>query len=276
MAYNSAAAEARTASRLLWHRIAFSPKAWCILAVNLAAVVMVVAGLLYLNFYRSSLIEDKITILTTQGELIAVALGESIVSDTDEDGVHGIDAAAALQLLVRLAAPIETRARLYDAYGELVADSRNLPGVWGEVQTAALPPPAGSLIVAAGAVYDSVLALLPSGDHLPPYVETTALRARDYPELRPVFAGEQSSTLRDGGEMGIILNVGLPVQRFKEVQGALLLTTSINDIEDSVREVSYTIIKLFGGFLIITVLLSLYLTNIIVRSQQRNKNTDVE
>jgi len=95
MAYNSAAAEARTASRLLWHRIAFSPKAWCILAVNLAAVVMVVAGLLYLNFYRSSLIEDKITILTTQGELIAVALGESIVSDTDEDGVHGIDAAAA-------------------------------------------------------------------------------------------------------------------------------------------------------------------------------------
>jgi len=84
-----------------------------------------------------------------------------------------------------------------------------------------------------------------------------------------VFAGAQSSALHDGGDMGIILNVAVPVQRFKEVQGALLLTTTTDDIEDSVRQVRYTILKLFGAALAVTVLLSLYLAGTIARPLHR-------
>lgn len=269
MADNSDASEARPAARRPRRRGAFSPITRRILAINLAALVIVVAGLLYLDTYRGTLIDAKITALATQGELIAAALGESVVSDPDDDGVHGIDAAAARQMLARLTAPIETRTRLYDAHGELVADSRNLPGTGDAVQAATLPPPAGPLTVAAEAVYDWVVALLPSGERLPPYIETTAPHASDYPELRPVFAGGQSSALRDGSDIGIILNVAVPVQRFKEVQGALLLTTTTDNIEDSVRQVRYTILKLFGAALAVTVLLSLYLAGTIARPLHR-------
>ena len=229
---------------------------------------MVVAGLLYLDIYRGALITAKITALATQGELIAAALGESVVSGVDEDG-HGIDPAAARQLLARLAAAIQTRTRLYDAAGNLVADSRTLPGSGIAVQAATLPPPAGPLTEAAEAVYDWVISLLPARDRLDPYVESTAPHASDYPELRPVLAGGKSSRLRDGGDMGAILNVAVPVQRFKEVHGALLLTTATDDIEDSVRQVRYTILKLFGGALAVTVLLSLYLAGTIARPLHR-------
>ncbi len=269
MVVNRDGTEARPAPRWPRRRGAFSPITRRILAINLAALVMVVAGLLYLDIYRGTLIDAKITALATQGELIAAALGESVVSDPDDDGVHGIDAAAARQMLARLTAPIETRTRLYDAHGALVADSRNLPGTGDAVQVATLPPPAGPLTVAAEAVYDWVVALLSSGDRLPPYVETTEPHASDYSELRPVFAGGHSSALRDGGDMGVILNVAVPVQRFKEVQGALLLTTTTDDVEDSVRQVRYTILKLFGAALAVTVLLSLYLAGTIARPLHR-------
>ncbi|MFP6744296.1 MAG: sensor histidine kinase [Alphaproteobacteria bacterium] len=263
----SDAAATRPALRRRRRRGAFSPITRRILAINLAALVIVVAGLLYVDTYRGALIDAKITALATQGELIAAALGESVV--TGADGVDGMDPAAARQLLARLAAAIETRTRLYDARGTLVADSRNLPGAGIAVQAATLPPPAGPVTEAAEAVYDWVLSLLPARDRLPPYVETTEPHASDYPELRPVIAGGQASALRDGGDMGAILNVAVPVQRFKEVQGALLLTTTIDDIEDSVRQVRYTILKLFGGALAVTVLLSLYLARTIAQPLHR-------
>lgn len=261
------AAAARPVPRRRRRRGAFSPITRRILAVNLAALVIVVAGLLYLDTYRGELIDAKIAALATQGELIAAALGETVV--TGADGVDGMDPAAARQLLARLAAAIETRTRLYDASGTLVADSRNLPGAGMAVQAATLPPPAGPVAETAEAVYDWILSLLPAGDHLPPYAETAAPHANDYPELHPVFAGGQSSALRDGGDMGVILNVAVPVQRFKEVQGALLLTTTIDDIEASVRQVRYTILQLFGGALTVTVLLSLYLARTIARPLHR-------
>ena len=172
-------------------------------------------------------------------------------------------------MLTRLAAPIETRTRLYDVAGVLIADSRRLPGAGVEVEADALPPPPGALETAAEAVYSWVIAWLPAREILPPYVEAAEPHASDYDELRPVFAGEATAALRDGGEMGIILNVAVPVQRFKQIQGALLLTADTADIEASVRQVRYAILKLFAVALAITVPLSLYLAGTIARPVHR-------
>jgi two-component system sensor histidine kinase ChvG len=262
------AAQARSAPRR--RRGAFSPITRRILAINLLALLIVVAGLLYLDTYRGALIDAKIGALTIQGELIATALGESVVTGAnDEGGAARIDPPAARQMLARLAASIATRVRLYDSDGALVADSRNLPGTGIAVHGATLPPPLGPVAETAEALYDWVIAKLPARDALPPYVETTEPHARDYPELDPVFAGATASALRDGGDMGVILNVAVPVQRFKEIQGALLLTVTTNDIEASVRRVRYAILQLFAAALVVTVLLSLYLASTIARPIRR-------
>ena len=121
----------------------FSPLTRRILAVNLLALVIVVAGMLYLGAYRDTLIAAKAEALLTQGELIAGAFGESVVIDAG-DGTQRIDPGAARQMLRRLVAAIGTRARLFDASGALVADSRLLPGIGSQVQAVSLPPPAGA------------------------------------------------------------------------------------------------------------------------------------
>ena len=249
----------------------FSSLTWRILAINLLALVIVVAGMLYLDTYRAGLIEAKIDALGTQGTLIAAALAESVVTG-QADGRLQIDQAVAGQLLARLIAPINSRARLYDQAGNLLADSRRWPGAWASVQAASLPPPAGAFEESAGAVYDWIVSKLPAGRKLDPYIESSNSNGSDYAEVGVALGGVLSSALRAGGESGadgIILNLAIPVQRFKQVQGVLLLTPPPADIEDSVRAVRYGILQLFAVALAITISLSLYLAGTIARPLYR-------
>ena len=246
----------------------FSSLTGRILAVNLLALVIVVAGMLYLDTYRAGLIEAKIAALGTQGKLIATALAESVV--TGQDGVlYRIDNDVARSLLARLIAPINTRARLYDQQGNLLTDSHRVSGAWARVQADSLPPPMSGFEETAGVVYDWIVAFLPSDRGLEPYAESLEPHGGEYEEVGVALNGAVSSALRDGGEDGVILNLAIPVQRFKQVQGALLLTTTTADIEDSVRAVRFGILQLFALALAITISLSLYLAGTIVRPLYR-------
>ncbi len=240
----------------------FSSLTWRILAINLLALVIVVAGMLYLDTYRRGLIEAKTAALGTQGKLIATALAESVVTGRD-DGLLHIDGAVARKLLARLIEPIKTRARLYDEHGALLTDSLRAAGAWANVEADSLPPPAGVIEETAEAVYDWVVSKLPARRRLEPYKESAEPHGGDYAEVGAALNGLLSSALRDGGADGVILNLAIPIQRFKQVQGVLLLTTSTADIEDSVRAVRYGILQLFALALAITISLSLYLAGTI-------------
>ena len=258
--------DARPAAR---RRGPFSSLTRRILAINVLALGIVVVGMLYLDTYRRGLIDAKAAALRTQGEIIAGALGESVITSAAE-GVHYIDAEAARQMLRRLVIPTKTRARLFDAQGELLADSRRLAGAGGLVQAEALPPPPAGAVARAGqAAYEWLVSQLSPGESLEPYVESPEQRADDYSEVGVALTGESANALRDGGDVGVILSVALPVQRFKQVQGALMLSSTIADVEDSVREVRYAILKLFALGLGVTVLLSIFLAGTIARPVRR-------
>ena len=240
-----------------------------ILAINVAALGIVVVGLLYLDDYRQGLIDAKAAALATQGKIIAAALGETVVVG-DAEGVYVIDVDAARQLLIRLVLPTGRRARLFAANGRLVADSRQLTVTGGEVQAEALPPPDdGPTLRRIEAVYEWIFERLPPREALERYVEAENQSADDYREVRQALAGDGAWSLCDGGELGVQLIVAVPVQRFKLVQGALLLSTAIADVEESLREVRIAILELFAVGLGITVLLSLYLAGTIARPIHR-------
>src|SRR5216684_2140460 len=115
-----------------------SPLTLRILAVNVLALAMLGIGLLYLGEYESSLIETELQALKTQGEIFAAALGECAVIDSVAEGEELIPELGR-QMMRRLAEPTRTRARLFDAAGNLVADSRVLRGPGGIVQIRELP-----------------------------------------------------------------------------------------------------------------------------------------
>ena len=265
---NGARRDARRPPRRV-RRGPFSSLTRRILAINILALGIVVVGLLYLDDYRQGLIDAKAAALATQGKIIAAALGETVVVG-DAEGVYVIDVEAARQLLIRLVLPTGRRARLFAADGRLVADSRRLTVTGGEVQAEALPPPDdGPTLRRIEAVYEWIFEWLPPREALERYVEAENQSADDYREVRQALVGDSAWSLRDGGELGVQLIVAVPVQRFKLVQGALLLSTSIADVEESLREVRITILELFAVGLGITVLLSLYLAGTIARPIHR-------
>lgn len=242
-----------------------------ILAINLVPLALFLAGVLYLDNYREGLIAEKVNSLTTNGELIAGALGETVVAfgleDVSAPPVTQILEEDARALIRRLVQSAGIRARLFGADGALIADSRQLIGTGGAVHREYLPPP-GDL--------DSFERLLRRLDRIAlgvssvwqtnePYTERADQTAYDYPEVVHALNGMGDEALRDAGRGGLILTVAVPVSHFKQVQGALLLSSDLGDVERELRAVRSDILALALLSFGLTVLMSLYLAGTIAR-----------
>ena len=248
-----------------------SPLTLRILAVNVLALALLGIGLLFLGEYESSLIDTELQALKTQGEIFAAALGEGAVIDSVAEGEELIPELGR-QMMRRLVEPTRTRARLFDATGNLVADSRVLRGPGGIVQIRELPPPEsrGFFGRIADGIYDWIVGRLPSHAEWPEYRDSPITRAADYPEVGRALAGEGAKAVRrDRGTGGLQLSVAVPVQRYKQVLGAVLLSVGSGDLERAVRAVRLDILKAFLFALAVTVLLSVYLAGTIARPVRR-------
>src|SRR5690606_6004999 len=136
--------------RFLGHYV-FSSLTRRILFLNLAALGVLVVGMLYLNQFRDGLIEARVESLMTQGEIIAGAIAASATVETDSIRIDpekllelqagasvapGSDQLDSLDfpinpervapVLRRLISPTRTRARIYDRDANLLLDSRHL------------------------------------------------------------------------------------------------------------------------------------------------------
>jgi len=242
-----------------------------ILSINLVPLALFLVGVLYLDNYREGLIAEKINSLTTVGELIAGALGETVVAvgldDVSAPSITQIVADDARALIRRLVQPANIRARLFEAGGNLIADSRRLTGTGGAVQREYLPPLGSEpyweqLLRRLDRVALGVTSLLQTYE---PYFERADQVAYDYPEVVNALNGLQGSALRDAGRRGLVLTVAVPVSHFKQVQGALLLSADLGDVESQLRELRRDILALALISFALTVLLSLYLAGTIAR-----------
>ncbi len=248
----------------------FSPLTRRILTVNVLALALLVAGLLYLGQYQENLIEAELQALKTQGEIFAGALGQG-ARGTGAGGNSSLKPELAAPMLRRLVMPTRTRARLFAAAGDLIADSRVLLGPGGAVMIEVLPPPedGSPLSDLLFGIYDTVVGWLPGLGAMPGYLEHPTQRSDDYEEVVKALSGEAATQVRSDAAGGLVLSAAVPVQHFKQVLGALMLTKSGTDIEHAVREVRLGILQVFLLVLAVTVLLSFYLAGTIVRPLRR-------
>lgn len=246
-----------------------SPLTRRILAVNLLALAIPVAGLLYLGTYRDQLITQEMEALRTQGEIFSGALGEGAITILD-NGTEMMSLVPARHIVRRLSTPTRVRARLFLPDGSLVADSRLLGGFGQAVQVETLPEPGGSAPVIDPVLdlIDQLASLLP-GNILPTFREDSLASINDYPEAIEALRGDISGYVRQTPGGDLILTVALPVQRYYQINGALLLSKGGGEIEAAMREVRLNILFVFTGALIITTLMSFYLAGTIARPVHR-------
>ncbi|WP_223291651.1 stimulus-sensing domain-containing protein [Defluviicoccus vanus] len=239
---------------------AISPLTRRILAVNLVALFFLVAGMLYLDEHRRGLIDEELLSLRGQANLFAAAVAEgATVGDTP--GSEHLNPLLAQQMVRRLVQASGTRARLYDEKGRSIADSLLFKGPAGVVEAEELPPPADKRQRLRDflAEYDRLIQRLWAPDPLPVYVDNPAASAKDFPEVQSALAGTADSQVRRDPNSSLILSVAVPVQRYTQVIGALMLTRDSAPIDAAMVRVRLDILKWFAIALGLTILLSLYL-----------------
>ncbi|MBT6093597.1 MAG: HAMP domain-containing protein [Rhodospirillaceae bacterium] len=229
------------------------------------ALALLVAGILYLDEYKDNLIKAELNALATQAEMFAVALSEAPVTElaTGQYRVSEISN----QMVRRLVKTTGTRARLFDGSGRMLADSRRLNGAGTSITIQELPPPADpeGLLERGLDMFDRVAGRLFGAPSYPPYHERARQHGRDYPEVVAALDGHFVKLVRALDRERLLLGVAVPVQRYKQVLGSLLLTKDSATIDAAVFETRLDILQVFAVALAVTVLLSIYLAGTIAR-----------
>lgn len=243
-----------------------SPITRRILAVNILALVFLAAGMLYLADYRRGLIVADLAALRTQAELFAAALGEGATRAEAGSGESFVPQVTQ-QMLRRLVEASGARARLFGVDGALLADSRLLVGPGGRVQIRELPPPPSGKerLSALLNTFERLMGRLFAGEVPPLYEERREAVAGNFPEVMDALSGDIADEVRALADGGLLLSVAAPVQRYKQVLGALMLSKTSRDIDAAVFKVRLAILEVFAVTLVVTVLLSLYLAGTIAR-----------
>lgn len=238
-----------------------------IVFLNLAALIVLLSGILYLNQFREGLIAARVQSLLIQGRIIAgaIASSASVETDTimiDPDKLLELQAGESISptfdsfetldtpikpekvapLLRTLIQPTRTRARIYDRDGILVLDSRHLYG-GGQVLRYDLPPLAQDeegMIARIGKMLNKWL----QRRDVPIYREITGI-GTEYPEVATALVGQPSTVTRMTDQGELIVSVAVPVQRLRAVLGVLLLSTQGGDIDRIVAEERIAIVRVF-------------------------------
>jgi len=244
-----------------------SPLTRRILLLNIVPVALLALGAVYLGDYEDELIDAELASLLVQGEMVSAGIAEVAVVG-GETTVNRLDAEAARQLLTRLVRPTGVRARLFSETGELLGDSAVL-GDTGRIHVSPLPPPEEpALPLQPGwtdRIGDWIAHQLSRSDRFPEYIERPIPTLRDFPEAASALRGFNASAVRVAGRGRLLLSAAVPVQRYKQVIGALVLTRDNRAIAASLREVRYDMLTIAVAALGITVLLSLYLAGTITQ-----------
>lgn len=255
-----------------------------IIVLNLAGLLALLFGLLYLNQFREGLIEARVQSLQTQGEIIAGAIAASATVETDSIAIDpdrllqmqagessgiGDDPLAALEfsinpervspLLRRLVTPTRTRARVYDAEGFLVVDSRHLYSR-GDILRRELPPVTAEDTPVLERTWNNIRRRL-GGAQLPNYDDSDPVQGRAIPEVARALTGQQRSVVRVNARGETIVSVAVPVQRQRSVRGVLLLSTQGGDIDAIIASERLVILQVFGVAAFVMTLLSLMLAH---------------
>ncbi|MEX0851965.1 MAG: sensor histidine kinase [Bauldia sp.] len=263
-----------------------------IVVLNLAALVVLVSGILFLNQFRAGLIDARVSSLLTQGEIIAGAIAASATVDTDtimidpdrlldlqagqslspfDQPYEGVDFAInpekVAPILRRLITPTGTRARIYDRDGTLVVDSRHLYSR-GQILRFDLPPPEGDAESWLDTLWRRLNVWLSSRD-LPLYKELGGANGRGYEEVRAALNGLPTQIVRVNDQGELIVSVAVPIQRYRSVHGALLLSTVGGDIDAIVHAERLAIVRVFLVAAGVTVLLSMLLAGTIAAPLRR-------
>ncbi len=273
-------------------RYVFTSLTQRIIFLNMAALFVLLSGILLLHQFRDSLIEAREESLLSQGEIISGAIAAQATVSTDaltidperllelqagestypmesetENFDFPIDPERVAPVLRRLISPTRTRARIYDRDGLIILDSDRLYSR-GQILTYDLPPVDGTGPGILERSWTGFKNWFLRSD-LPVYKELPDGNGTGYSEVVTALTGRPGFITRRTEDGDTIVSVAVPIQRFRAVLGVLLLSTEAGDIDNIIRKERLAILRTFGVAAAVTILLSILLASTIARPLHR-------
>jgi two-component system sensor histidine kinase ChvG len=259
-----------------------------IFLINLLGLLILALGTLYFNQFRQSLIDARAQSLRTQAQIIAAALAGSATVDTGsivvnpdslddapetlEEGElpEGLDfpinPETASPVLRRLLGNTSNRAQVIDPQGNLVVDSRYFLGS----DTIEILPNDGTRPSeeSGRSWWDQLLDWMLGSDY--PNHFDYGLDGNDKkPEIAAALNGANVSLVRLDDKREIIVVVTVPIQRFRAVLGALVLSNAGGEIDGVLRAERRVVLLTFGLATLVSLLLSALLAATIANPSRK-------
>ena len=232
------------AGRLYWsRRFSLTTR---ILALNIIALALMAGSLFYLDSLRKQLIAERFKLARSEVEITADALSE-------------VREAQRRPLLARIASEQRLRLRLYDAKGQLTADSF----VIADPAFAFVDPAGEPWYQHAARAIDRAVDWLVTAPKVDDYREPARQDASAWPEIAAAQTSSQSEVrLRYAPDRTPVINAATPVGARGET---LLSTRNARDITQAIRDARQTLAIVVAVALLLSIQLSLFLARTIVQ-----------
>ncbi len=242
-----------------------------ILAVNIIAIMILGAGILYLGEYTDSLIETELESLQDEARFVSGALSEGTVRPIfqvspipyqDPLEIEAIKPRLARGMIGRLGQSSKSRIKLFSVDGGLIADTQKLSIASNHVQKERLQPRPG-----ISELFDSsagrFLDLIPTQTKLSSFPQDNIEDIFDFSDSKNALSGDISASVWERSDKSIILTAAAPVQKVKQVLGVIVLVRDGSELEKKIAQIRVDVFRVFLGSLGITVMLSIYLSGLI-------------
>jgi two-component system, OmpR family, sensor histidine kinase ChvG len=245
-------------------RSRFSALTRRIILFNTIALLVLMVGVIFVQSSRAGLEDERLDAIREQALIVASTLAEY----TTDENTQNINMRQAEPLLRQLIEPTRLRARLYGKDAKLALDTRNLLAR-NIVEKRELPSLNRweQLKGWWNRVYDGMMGVRPFA-RLSPYIEA-GNDGRAYREVLYAYSGDTAAAERVDEDNKLILSVAVPVQRFREIYGVLLVSSEGGDIDSILREERATLLEVFFVAFAVMVVLSLYLSGFIAQPVRR-------
>ncbi len=229
-----------------------SPLARKIIIFNLLALVILVAGVLFMNPFRDSLVQQREIGLESEARLIASVFDSAMPADVVTQPMDGF---AMSQRLKAITVGFGTEVFLFDTNGSLVGSAV------GTAKSEANSQERSTIITDfLNVIWEGISGILSGGASNKAKVTGIDMAHELFAQAR---SGQMASHVGQGPEGGAQFSVATPIVHDGVVQGVVALTSAAGEIDRLVRVEREQILQMFVIALLVSIGLSLVLASTI-------------